>query len=274
VIAGDDATYEVIEMLNEKYGFDKPIYVQWWRYMTALLRGDFGVSLLTNREILPDLLFNFGYTLQLMVASMFVAISLGIPCGIITAVKRNTWVDHLVRVISLLGTSMPAFWFAILLMRLLAINIPLFPVTGTGTGFWDVLWHLVLPAITLGFSLMALIARMTRTSMLEVMGEQFMLTAKAKGLTYFTQIMKHGFKNATIPIVTVLGVQMGRQLSMGMVVEATFFRPGLGTYLQTGILNLDYSTVQGTVIFSSIILTVINIIVDISYSLLDPRIEY
>ncbi|MDR1206630.1 MAG: ABC transporter permease, partial [Peptococcaceae bacterium] len=136
------------------------------------------------------------------------------------------------------------------------------------------LWHLFLPAFTLGFSLMALIARMTRTSMLEIMSEQYMTTARAKGLPYSRQIMKHAFKNATIPIVSVLGIQMGRQLSMGMIVETVFFRPGLGSYLQTGILNLDYSTIQGTVIFSSLVLIVINILVDISYMLLDPRIEY
>ena len=274
LIVGEDASYEVIEMLNAKYGFDQPIYVQWWRYMVNLVQGDFGISFVTNRPILPDLLYNFKYTLQLMFGSMFISILLGIPFGIITALKRNTWIDHIVRVVSLLGASMPAFWFAILLLKFFAVDLKLFPVTGTGQGFLDVLWHLFLPAFTLGFSLMALIARMTRTAMLEVMGEQYMVTAKAKGLSYSKQVMKHAFKNALIPIVTVLGVQMGRQLSMGMIVEVTFFRPGLGTYLQTGITNLDYSTIQGNVIFCSLVLIVINILVDICYTLLDPRIAY
>jgi ABC-type dipeptide/oligopeptide/nickel transport system permease component len=274
LIAGENASYELREMLTQKYGFDQPMIVQWGKYMLQLLHGDFGTSLLTNRPVLPDLLFNFKYTLHLMALSTLISIVLGIPFGVITAIKHNTWVDHVVRVVSLIGTSMPAFWFAILLLKFLAVDTKIFPVMGAGDGFTDLLWHLFLPAFTLGFSLMALIARMTRTSMLEVMGEQYMLTAKAKGLPYSSQIMKHAFKNATIPVVTVLGVQMGRQLSMGMVVEVVFFRPGLGSYLQTGITNMDYTTIQGTVIFSAIVLIVINIIVDVVYTLLDPRIEY
>lgn len=273
-IAGDDASEEVINMLMQKYGFDKPLHVQWWIYITTLLKGDFGSSITSNRPILPDLLVNFKYTIELLFSSMFIAVILGVPFGIITAVKQNTFTDHAMRIISLIGTSMPHFWFAILLLRAFAIDIPIFPVMGTGEGFWDVLWHLVLPSVTLGFSCMALITRMTRTSMLEVMGEQYMVTAKAKGLPYKMQILRHAFKNASIPVVTVIGVQMGRQLSMGMVVEATFYRPGLGTFLQTAITNLDYPTIQGTVIFCSLVLIVINILVDICYCILDPRIKF
>jgi len=274
VIAGEDASFEIIEMLNARYGFDQPIYVQWWRYITMLFRGDFGNSILTGRAIFPDLMFNFRFTLQMILASTFVSLTLGIPFGILTAIKRNSWIDHVVRIVSLLGASMPAFWVALLALRFFSVDLGWFPVMGIGTGFWNTLWHLVLPATTLGFALMALIARMTRTAMLEVMGEQYMSTAKAKGLTYFKQVMKHAFKNATIPVVTVIGLQMGRLLSVGMVIETVFFRPGLGTFLFTGITNMDFPTIQGTVIFCSLVLILINILVDIAYSLLDPRISY
>ena len=274
VIAGEDATKETIEMLNAKYGLDKPIPQQWLIYMQQLIQGDFGSSLVSGRPIMPDLLYNFKYTIQLLIASTLISVVLGVTVGIITAIKRNTWVDHLVRVISLLGVSMPAFWVGILALKFFSVDLGIFPVMGAGEGFAATLWHLVLPACTLGFALMALIARMTRTSMLEVLGEQYMITAKAKGLPYFQQIMKHAFKNATIPVVTVIGVQMGRQLSMGMVVETVFFRPGLGSYLYTAITNLDFPTIQGTIVFSAIVLVLINVIVDICYLLLDPRIKY
>ena len=277
LIAGEDPTLETIQALNEQWGFDKPIYVQWWRFISNLiLRGDLGRGIVTSRAIMPDLVLNFKYTLQLMFSSMFVSILLGVPFGIITAMKKNTWIDHLVRFISLCGASMPGFWVAIMFLKIFAVDLKLFPVMGTGTGegLWSVLWHLCLPSITLGLSLMAMVTRMTRTSMLEVMGEQYMTTAKAKGLTYNKQIMKHAFKNATIPIITVVGLQLGRLISMGMIVENIFFRPGIGQYLFIAITNMDFNMIQGTVLFVSVCLVVINIIVDIIYAIVDPRISY
>ena len=275
IIVGDHATPQIIASLKAKYGFDQPIFVQWWRYIISVARGDFGVALTTNRDILPDLLDKLKYTLELMVGSMVVAIMMGIPVGILTAVKRNTWFDHGFRIFSLAGVSLPQFWFGILLLLLFAIKLDLFPVTGAGEdgNIVDILYHLILPSITLGLTFAAMISRITRTTMLEVLSEQYIVTAKAFGLPKMKVLLNHAFRNASIPVVTVIGVQIGRVVSMGLIVETVFSRPGLGTYMYQAILSQDYPAIQASIIFTSIIVVLVNITLDIAYAIMDPRIE-
>lgn len=272
---GDHATPQLIATLNAKYGLDQPMYVQWWRYVSSVFQGDFGVAITTNREILPDLLMNSNYTVQLMIGSMLVAILVGIPFGIITAVKRNTWIDHGLRIVSLTGVSMPPFWFAIILIIIFSLRLDLLPVTEAGDpgNILDVLKHLVLPCLTLGLSFSASIMRVTRSTVLEVLGDQYIVTATAKGLSRMRVLFKHVLKNAMVPVVTVIGLQVGRMVGIGLVVETVFSRPGLGTYLVNGVLIQDYPVVQATIVFTSILIVVTNIVVDVIYSFLDPRIE-
>ncbi len=272
---GDHATPQLIAALNAKYGLDQPLYVQWWRYVSSIARGDFGFAITTNRKILPDLLLNLKYTLQLMAGSMLIAVVVGIPLGVVTAVKRNTWIDHGLRILSLTGVSMPPFWFGILLIIVFSLRLDLFPVIGAGNpgDFPDIISHLVLPSLTLGLSFSASIMRVTRSTMLEVLGDQYIVTARAKGLSRLRVLYKHALKNAMIPVVTVIGLQVGRMVGIGLVVETVFSRPGLGTFLVNAIFIEDYPVVQATIVFASIVVVVINILVDVGYCFLDPRIE-
>lgn len=272
---GDHATPELIAALEAKYGLDQTIFVQWWRYVSSAAMGDFGVSITNSREILPDLLSNLKYTLQLMIGSMLVAILVGIPFGILTAVKRNTWIDHGLRILSLTGVSMPTFWFGLILIMVFSVRLDMFPVTGAGDpgDFLDIIYHLVLPSLTLGLSFSASIMRVTRSTMLEVLNDQYIITATAKGLSRFLVLFKHALKNAMIPVVTVIGLQIGRMVGIGLIVENVFSRPGLGTYLIQGIMIQDYPVVQSTIVFTATIVVVTNILIDIMYAFLDPRIE-
>lgn len=274
-ILGDHATPELMAILNAKYGLDQPLLVQWWRYVASLASGDFGSSITNGRDIITDLMFNLKYTLQLMAGSMLIAVIIGIPIGILTAVKRNKWIDHGLRILSLVGVSMPSFWLGILLIIMFSLKLDLFPVTGAGNpdDFLDVIHHLVLPCLTLGLSFSASIMRITRSTMLEVLSEQYIITATAKGLSRFIVLFKHALKNAMIPVVTVIGLQISRMIGIGLIVETVFSRPGLGTFLMQGILIQDYPVVQATIVFTAFVVVVTNISVDILYAVLDPRIE-
>lgn len=276
IIAGDRATPELIERLTAQYGLDKPVYVQWWKYVTSIIRGDFGNSILLNQPILPHLLYNLKYTFHLMIGATVFAVFTGIPLGILTAVKRNSWLDHIVRMFSLLGVSMPSFWFGLLLLIFFSIRLGIFPVSGAGVegNILSTIVHLILPSITLGWTFSAMIARLTRTTMLEVLNEQYVTTAKAYGIAWPKILIKHAFKNASIPVVTMTGIQFGRLISMGLIVETVFARPGVGSFMIKGILNQDYNVIQACVILTSMVVVLINILLDISYVLLDPRIEY
>ena len=274
-ILGDHATPELMATLKAKYGLDQPLFIQWWRYVSSLASGDFGASITNGREIITDLIFNFRYTLQLMAGSMLVAVGIVFPIGILTAVKRNKWIDHGLRILSLVGVSMPSFWLGILLIIMFSLKLDLFPVTGAGDpkDFLDVVYHLVLPCLTLGLSFSASIMRITRSTMLEVLSEQYIITATAKGLSRFIVLFKHALKNAMIPVVTVIGLQVSRMIGIGLIVETVFSRPGLGTFLMQGILIQDYPVVQASIVFTAFVVVVTNISVDILYAVLDPRIE-
>jgi peptide/nickel transport system permease protein len=274
-ILGPYATADSIIELRKNLGLDLPLYIQYGRFMGGLLQGDLGRSLVTNQPVLLEVLRPFPYTLELALSGILVSILLGIPIGVISAIRRNTFLDYFVRSVSISGISVPTFFLAIVLLLFFSYWLGWFPIIGAGdSSSWrSLLTHLVLPASTLGISMSVLIMRLTRSCMLEVLNQDYIRTARAKGLAEKTVILVHALKNAMLPIVTVLGLQMGQFLGGAVVTETVFARQGVGKLLLDAILARDYPQVQGTVLMFGCGVIFVNIIVDISYRFLDPRIK-
>jgi ABC-type dipeptide/oligopeptide/nickel transport system permease component len=266
---GAAVTPETIEALRDELGLNDPLYVQFGRFFVNALRGDWGRSIRLNVPVLDLIRQAAPRTLELAAAALLLAILLGMPLGIFAAIQRNGLGDRLSMLLALLGVSMPSFWFGILLIFFFAVRLQWFPITGQGG-----LARLFLPALTLSFSPMAIIARMLRSSLLEVMGLEYVVTARAKGLAERMVIFRHALKNALIPVVTVTGLELGRLLAGAFIVEVVFARVGLGRLAINGILNKDYPVVQGVVFFIGLVYVGINIVVDLSYAVLDPRVQY
>ena len=248
---------------------DEPIPRQYGRFVGNALRGDLGTSIRSRRPVATEIGENIGSTAQLAVASMAVAVALGIPLGLVAALGRNSWLDVGAMLVALLGVSMPSFWLGLLLIFAFSLHLAWFPATGGGT-----LLHLVLPSITLGAIASAIIARLTRSSMLEVLGQDYVRTARAKGLAWWGVVVRHALKNALIPIITIFGLQFGNLLAGAVIVETVFSRPGLGRLIVGGILSKDFPLVQGTVLFVATAYVLINVMVDVAYALVDPRIRF
>ncbi len=274
-ILGPYATADSIIELRKNLGLDQPLYVQYGRFMGGLLQGDVGRSLVTNQPVVLEVLRPFPYTLQLAVAGILVSVVLGIPIGIISAIRRNTFFDYFVRSVSISGISVPTFFLAIILLLIFSYWLGWFPIIGAGdhSSWRSLLSHLVLPASTLGISMSVLIMRLTRSCMLEVLNQDYIRTARAKGLAERTVILVHALKNAMLPIVTVCGLQMGNFLGGAVVTETVFARQGVGKLLLDAILARDYPQVQGTVLLFGCGVIFVNALVDISYRFLDPRIK-
>lgn len=268
-IAGVHATKEFVEEIREEFGLDKPLYVQYFRFMSRLLRGDLGISTRTRRPVLQEIWDRFPNTVELSVASMIVAALIGIPAGIISATRQYSIFDNLCMIAALFGVSIPVFWLGLMLMLLFAVILDWLPATGRGT-----ILHLILPAITLGAASAAILARMTRSSMLEVLRQDFITTARSKGLREQSVIYKHALKNALIPVVTIMGLRFGTLLSGAVLTETVFAWPGVGRLMVDSILARDYPVVQGAVLLLAVTFVFINLFVDILYSFLDPRIRY
>ena len=296
-IAGAHATAAQIKLLTRQLGLDKPLWVQFWAYLAQILQGNFGVSLQYHNQVTQDIGQAFPITLQLTIAAFIVAGVVGVFAGVLAAAFRNTWLDSVIMVLVLVGISMPIFWTGIMLILALGVDIPLFPfssVITAGTvlphitgmpvvdailsGNWsaavDALRHLVLPAITLATYPVAFITRMTRGAMVEVLSQDYLRTARAKGVREATVVWKHALRNASLPIVTVLGVQVGALLSGAVLTETIFAIPGIGRLMIQAILFRDYPLVQGVVILAASLFVLINLIVDLFYARLDPRIRY
>jgi len=233
------------------------------------VRGDLGRSTRTQRLVIDDLQQFFPNTLELALSAMVIAMLIGVPAGVIAALRQNTWVDLLVTIGSLIGVSMPVFWFGLVTMLYFSVHLGWLPVAGRGT-----LAHLVLPAVSLGLGSMAIIARMTRSSMLEVLGLDYVRTARAKGLQGARVVAKHALRNALIPVVTVGGLQFGQLLSGAVLTETVFAWPGIGRLLVDSIRARDYPVVQGAVLLIAVTFILINIAVDLIYGFIDPRIRY
>jgi ABC-type dipeptide/oligopeptide/nickel transport system permease component len=261
-------TPEQIARMRAQLHLDEPVLVQYGRFVGNALRGDLGVSIRSRRPVAAEIGENIGSTGQLAFASMVVAIGLGVPLGLLAALGRNSWLDVAAMVVALLGVAMPSFWLGFLLIFVFSLHLGWLPATGGGD-----LLHLVMPAVALGMIAAAIIARLTRSSMLEVLGQDFVRTARAKGLGGWSVIVRHALRNALIPVVTVFGLQFGNLLAGAVIVETVFSRPGLGRLIVGGILAKDFPLVQGTVLFVAAAYVLINVMVDVAYAYVDPRIR-
>ncbi|MDI2587800.1 ABC transporter permease [Psychrobacillus sp. NEAU-3TGS] len=268
LLAGEGATKETIEALREQLGLHQPLYVQYFDYVSNLLRGDMGFSLKNNQPVLQEIMTRLPITLELAIFSTLITIVLGMLAGIISAIRPYSILDTVVMVVALLGISLPSFWFGLMLMYSFSVKLHIFPVAG-----WDSMLHVVLPAFTLGAGGAAIVARMTRSSMLEVIRQDYIRTARAKGVKERVIIYKHALRNALIPVITVVGLQFGALLGGTVLVESIFAINGLGRMIVDAIRMRDLPVVQGGVLVASLVFVVVNLIVDILYRLFNKRIE-
>lgn len=297
MIAGEKATEESLAAIRHQLGLDRPLWEQYGMFLAGVLRGDFGTSLRTHNPAWQEVMRAFPVTIQLALASLTMAVVVGIAVGIISAVRRGTWVDTIAMLVALFGVSMPVFWTGLMLMLLFGRYWPVLPVSGlidsqftlsriTGipvmdailSGDWQLIWsslrHLVLPAITLATVPIAMIARMTRSSILEVLNQDYIRTARAKGVSERWVLLRHAFKPGLIPVVTVIGLQMGLLLSGAILTETIFGLPGLGQLAVVSILYRDYTVTQALALLTAVIYVLINLVVDLVYAWMDPRIRY
>jgi peptide/nickel transport system permease protein len=295
-LLGERATPESIAQAREQYGLDDPLYVQYWRYVQTIGSGDLGTSIASHRAITDELRERFPATIELAFSAMLFATLIGIPLGFFAAKRHGGTFDHSSLFLSLIGVSIPIFFLAILLKWLFAVNLGWLPsvgrqdvlidaehptnfyvldglVTGNWNAAWDAVKHLILPALALATIPLAIIARITRASVLDVQNEDYVRTARAKGLAPRTVDRRHVLRNAMLPVTTIIGLQIGLLLSGAILTETVFAFPGLGSWLQMAIVNRDYPVLQGGILFVAMIVVVVNLLVDISYGLLNPRVR-
>lgn len=296
-LLGERATDQSIAQVRSQYGLDDPIYVQYWRYLERTFGDqDLGTSIASRRPITEEIREKFPATTELALSAMFFATILGIPLGFLAAKRHGRALDHASLFLSLIGVSIPIFFLALLLKWLFAVELGWLPsvgrqdvlldaehptnfyvldgiVTGNWTAAWDALKHLILPAIALGSIPLAIIARITRASVLDVQNEDYVRTARAKGISSSAVDGRHVLRNAMLPISTIIGLQVGLLLSGAILTETVFAFPGIGTWLQAAIENRDYPVIQGGVLFVAVIVVLVNLLVDLSYGLLNPRIR-
>lgn len=296
LLLGEDATQADVERTRREWGLDRPLIVQYWEFLRHAVGGDFGISLRYGEPVSRLLLERLPATLELAFASLFVAIIISLPIGVYSAIKHNTLWDHSGMALALIGVSLPNFWLGIMLIFFLGGQLNLLPVagrieygiqiqpvthlylidsllTGNFAAFWSALKHLLMPAVTLGTSLAAIITRIARSSVLEVIRQDFITTARAKGLGEASVIWKHTLRNALITIITILGLQLGALLAGSVITETVFSWPGIGSLLIQAISTRDYKLVQGVVFFFALMYFVVNLLVDMLYMVVDPRIR-
>ena len=295
-ILGERATEESVARVRAALGLDKPLVEQYAIYMGRVVQGDLGRSILRDDSVSAELARRFPATAELSLAAMLVAVMIGIPAGIISAVKRNSLADSTAMLVSLAGVSMPIFWLGLMLSYLFGVVLRWLPtgarlsatmkipsvtnfmlldslLSGIPTAFNDAAWHLLLPAMVLGTVPMAIVARMTRSAMLEVLGQDYVRAARAKGATERVVILKHAFRNALLPVVTIVGLQIGTLMGGAILTETIFSWPGIGRWVFEAIQARDYPIVQGVTLFVAALFVLINFLVDVSYAVLDPRIR-
>jgi ABC-type dipeptide/oligopeptide/nickel transport system permease component len=273
---GSEASEQAVQALRVELGLDQPLHVQFVQYVGGIFRGDLGRSLVTRTSITREIAMALPYTMSYAVSSLIVAIVLGILLGVATAVKRNTIIDYLGRIFSLAGLSFPEFYLGLLLMLLLAVKWDLLPTVGAGdfSNPKELIRHLILPSLTGGLIMTAYITRLTRSAMLDVIREDYIATARAKGLRESTVILRHALKNALISIVTIVGMYFGLHFAGSIMVEIIFARPGMGKLLLSAIKQNDYNVVQSVIFVYCLIIMVVNLITDVIYGWIDPRIVY
>ena len=275
VMLGDYATKESIARLRETLGLERPVWMQYVSFVGRALQGDFGQSLVTQRPAFYEVFSVFAPTMQLAAAGALVSMLLGIPAGILAAARRNRPLDYVTTTLALSGMSMPVFWLGLLLLFLFSFTLGWTPTIGAGAegGWLSTLHHILLPALALGLSLGAMVTRMTRSAMLEVIRQDYIRTARAKGLTELLIIAKHALRNAALPILTIIGINFGIQLGGTILVETVFARPGMGSLLISSIYQRDYPQVQALVVVFATSIVLVNVVVDVLYAAFDPRVR-
>ena len=266
--SGVEPTREAVEAMRDHLGLNDPLVVQYGKWLWAVLQGDFGKSFRTGQPVFEEITQRFPATVELTVAGLAVMLSIALPVGIFSALFKNTFIDHLSRLFALMGASLPSFWLGLLLIYYFAVKLSLLPVMGRGG-----LLHLILPALALGLGMSATYARLLRASMLEVLGQDYIQAARARGLREQTVLAKNALKNALLPVVTAFGMSLGHLLGGTVIVETIFAWPGVGRFVVQAIFNRDYPVVQGYVLFMALIFVLVNLAVDISYKYFDPRIR-
>ena len=268
LMLGENATAEGIAQLRREYALDQPLAVQFVAFIANAARGDLGRSFATRTPVGPELARRYLTTLELAALAFALALALGVPLGIIAALRRNSWFDHLIRLVVLIFVSIPVFWLGILLIYLFSVNLHWLPSTGR-----DKPESVILPTIALSAYSLALLVRMTRASMLEVLQQDYLRTAVAKGLRMRTVVVRHAFKNALVPIVTITGLQVGFLMTGAVLVETVFAWPGIGKYLVDALFGRDYPVIRACILLFSVIFLIVNLLVDLAYVAIDPRIR-
>ena len=269
MIAGDAASVEVVEQIREDLGLDKPLPVRFFNYVKYLvLHGDLGTSYKTKRPVLDEVMDRLPTTILLSLTSAAFAVILSIPIGIISAIKQNTWIDNLLMVLALIGVAMPAFWQGLMTIILFSVKLGWFPSYGFTTPA-----HWFMPVLTIGTGAMASLVRITRSSMLEVIRQDYIRTARAKGQTERKVIISHALRNSMIPIITAIAIQLGSMLGGAIVTETVFAIPGIGMLMIQSIKARDYPTIQGAVVVIAVMFSILNLLVDIIYTFVDPRLK-
>jgi ABC-type dipeptide/oligopeptide/nickel transport system permease component len=269
ILSGASATPEQVAELRAQLRLEDPLVVQYARFLRRAAAGDFGRSIFSRRPVIDEIADQLPATLQLAGTAILVAVAVGLTLGVLAAVRHNTWIDRAAMMLALGGVSMPSFWLGLLLILLFSLQLGWLPATGQG-GFN----RLILPAATIGLGYSAVIARLVRSSLLEVLGNAYIVTARAKGVSERPVVLKHALGNALIPVATIIGVQLGNLLAGTMVVETVFSRQGMGRLAVTAVLDKDYPLIQGVVLVSALGYVLVNLVVDLSYSVLDPRIRH
>ncbi len=268
LILPQDATLEQIAALRKKMLLDDPIYLQYFRFLTSALQGDLGRSIYSHQPVVGMILERMPATLELAFAALAIALAVAIPAGVLAAVKRGTWIDTISMSFALIGLSMPHFWLGIMFIMVFSVQLGWLPTSGRGAFL-----QLIMPSLALGVSLIALFARLTRSAMLEVLGQDYVRTARAKGLSNSSVIGKHALRNALIPLVTVIGMEFGFLLGGAVIIETVFAWPGVGRLIVQSILDRDYPVVQAAVMMLAIVFVTVNFVVDLLYVWLDPNIN-
>lgn len=276
VMLGIEATPESVAALKKAMGLDKPVYVQYLKWLSNVVQGNLGESLRTGRPILSEVLYRLPLTLQLSLYSMLISLFIAIPMGIASAVKQNSWFDHILRPISIVGLSVPTFWWGILFIILISYYMPSFYSGGYVSifeDFWGNFKAIFPPALALGIAMAAVVTRFTRSSLIEVLQEDYIITARAKGLAERFVVGKHGLRNSLINVLTIVGLQAAQLLGGAVLIETVFSLPGVGRLALDAVLQRDYPMVQGAILVISFLFVMVNLVVDLLYGLLDPRIR-
>jgi peptide/nickel transport system permease protein len=276
VMMGGEGTPQAVAELRHQLGLDRPLHVRYLEWLGQISRGDLGQSLYNKTRVSEELVWRMPTTLTLVTLALGFAVGIGVPAGLLSAAFRNSWIDHAARLLTLVSLSLPSFWLGLMLIILFSLWLNLLPIIGyepITQGVWKAIPYLILPSLALGTNLAALLTRLTRSSMLEVLGQDYVRTAKSKGLRDRTVLMRHALRNALIPIVTAIGIHLGILLGGSAVIETVFVLPGVGQLVVRSLYNRDLPVIQGLILYVAVVYVLVNLVIDVLYTYLDPRLR-